>query len=228
MGDEASIRVHRRAELEVRAVPRIVGRQRFGVAQHRLDRAAGRLGQEIAQQLVVDLALAAEVAPDVVGIHVDVSLAEPGDRDQLIAQSKRHFVGAHHVHDVLFVDPQQAGRRLDEALVLPWRRKRMLEHTLRLSKDRLDVGIVLVDDLRPLHIRVTARGTRAGAEERIRVTRRVQDRRIVAQRLQSIEDGWQLLVLDLNRPDGSFGHRRCVGGHDRQSIADEAYAVHRQ
>ena len=56
---------------DVCLVPGVVRCQRFGIAQDRLDRSARGAGQEIAQQLVVDLTLATEIAANVVRVYVD-------------------------------------------------------------------------------------------------------------------------------------------------------------
>ena len=197
---------------------------------HRLDRSARGAREEVAEQLVVDLALTAEVAADVVGVDVDATFVEARDGHQLIAQTKRHLVGAHDVHDV-------AARRSTAGWpggsMKPWcsrgvvkvcsKTRCALAKTASISASSLWTTCV------PWTLGCDARRARARPEQRVARRRPgAGSARRRSQRLERVEDRRQLLVLDVDGLHGGSGDGRRLGRHDRHAVADEAHAVARQ
>ena len=189
-------------------MPRVVRGQRFRIAEHGLDWPTRCASQVVAQQLVVHLSLAAEVSADVVGIDVDALLVHTRDRGQLVAQRKRHLVGAHHADNLVGVDPQQAAWRLDEALVLARCRERVFKDSGRRGEHLLNIRIILMNDLPTLDVGMLPGRALTCPEERVLVAIGVQDRRVVGERFEWIEDRRQLVVLDV---DGAYSRLSCIG-----------------
>ena len=56
----------------------------------------------------------------------------------------------------------------------------------------------------------------------------MDQRRAVGERFRGVEDGRQLLVLDLDQVERCLGDVRSVGHHGGHRVADEAHLVDRQ
>jgi hypothetical protein len=224
--EEPSVFGNRGAECDDRGVARVGGLQFVDVVHDGFDRSTGRARHEVTGVFVDGQALAAEVAADECRVDDDLSFGQLQRGGELLTQRGWRLVGADDAHALLFVDPDDARARLDEALELARGRESVLEDVRRARKDSVDLlaRLALLDQAVAVHVGMR-RGRAFGAQERVRVDVRMEDRRVRLDGILRAEDAWQCFVLHLDEARGSFGAVLALGGDGGDAIADHPHAV---
>ncbi len=141
-----------------------------------------------------------------------------------LRRRERRLVRRHDVGDIVLVDPDDRRVRLDVAGVLARRPELVLEDAGRPGEHRLDVVGAAAPDEPALDVRVGDGGPRP-AEVGVAPGVGVEDGRRVAERGVEVEQGLELLDVDLDRGDRGLGRLGGVGGDGGEAVADEADAI---
>ncbi len=112
--------------------------------------------------------------------------------------------------------------RLEITLVVELRTEGVLEDPVGRSEPGLHVSQLEPQDRLDVRVRSLGRGSV------VRPGVLVQDRRAVLDRLDRIEDGGEILVLDVDERQSFFRDIGVEGGDHRDPLADESDAVTRQ
>jgi hypothetical protein len=160
-----------------------------------------------------------------VGRVDDDALRGNADRDgHLIAQRERSLVRRDDMNDLAF-DPDHARVRLDVRGMDAWNGELMLEDGRGVLEPGGNVAVFVHD----VSLRVGVRTVGPRAAE-VLVLGRVwmQDRRVGRERPLRIEDGRQLLVLDLDKRGRLLRGLERIRGDRRDAVTDETHAIPRE
>ncbi len=173
-----------------------------------LHRAAGLPREEREEDLDGDVLLAPERAADhrPADAHLVLRYAEgAGDRAEVLD----HLRGDADVDHALFVDPRDAGVRLEVGVLDERHPERVLDDQVGFGHAGLEVALA----------------DRVPADDVVRLE---QDRRPGRHRLFRIEDRGQVLVLDLDPAERLLGEGDRLRGDERDRLADVADRLERQ
>ncbi len=107
LGDHQAIFLDAGLDLDHRAMARITRHQLLGIVDQQLDRPAGLLSQRVAKRDIVAVALAAEIAADVAGMHDQTRRRDLQSVTDLIAHIERAFVRRPHFRRAVGIDTHQ-------------------------------------------------------------------------------------------------------------------------
>ena len=222
VGDERAVLLHAGLELRDRVVARVAGAELLDVVTHDLHGAPGGLRQVVGDRRVAGVALAAEVAADVGVVEEDGLFIDAGGGGKGLSRVVGHLAAEPDVHAaVIGVDVDGDRLGLQVALVHALRRVSRLVDEVGLCEAGFDVAplpVGLVEDVGRLVLLLT--------EAEVVVEVGVQDRRIRGHGVEDVEDGRQLLVLDVDQGDRGFGGVLVLGGDGRDALAGPAHLVH--
>ena len=200
-----------------------VRREQFLLVRHHdLHRAPRRLREQVGDRSVHRRALAAEVAAHRHRVHADGGRVHAHRGGDLASQHVRALVRRPYVRRAVRVDGDGARVRLHVDVMLLLRDERVLEHAVRARERGLDVAV------RPASVGAeVGQGRALRVHERARVLRGVvvDERSVRRERLGDVEDGGQLLVLDLDERERLVRRVRRLRGDGGDALADEAHLV---
>ena len=218
-GHEPSVVRHARAQRDDGWVTRVAGHQLLGVAHDHLHRPPGHAREVIGERQIHQRALAAEIAAD--GSQVD---ANPRGRKrervrQQLLEAERHLVRRPHLDPIVLVDRHDARVGLEIAMVRELRPEGVLEDVVGLAEPGLHVSQLEPENR--LDVRVGPLGRRAFIGPGILV----HERGAGLERLDGIEDGREILVLDLDERERFFREVGVERRDHRNPLADESDAI---
>ena len=209
-----------------RGVPGVPGHEFLGIVHHHLHRAAGGLGQVVADRHVHLGALAAEIAAQGDAVDVDALFNEVQLRGQHFLEPERRLARRPDIDARGIVGRHHRGVGLEVNLVDLRRAEGMLDDDVRVREALLHVAGGVLLERQDVGLAVRARG-HAGIAVELRVNHRCSRR----QRLRDIGHGGQFLVLHLDERQRLLGGIHRFGGHRGNLVPDETHLVpgqHRQ
>jgi hypothetical protein len=105
------------AQRDAGGMARVPRRQFLERIHHHLDRPAGGTRQVVAKERVHQRSLAAKIAADRDGIEPDAMLRHADGRRHMSARDMKAFIGDPHIDEPVRADRDEAGMRLDIALM---------------------------------------------------------------------------------------------------------------
>ena len=200
---------------------RVRRRELVGVAGDCADRAAGRPGEVVENELVGREALGAEVPADRPVVDDDAVPREAERGGHLIAQVEGRLVRGDDADTVAF-EPYDRGARLERRLVDPGRRELVLEDPGGACERRVHVAVRLDDVTLVIRVR-DRRPVAATFEEPIGGGVGMEGRRAGTQRLE--RELVQRAVGNQHQADRLFRDLARVGRDRGHAVADEEDAV---
>ena len=197
VGDDLAVSVHGRAQVVLRFVLRIAGAQLVRIGHDRLYRPSGLAGEKRARKFLDRVALASEVAADELAVDYDALAGHVEHARELLAQRERRLVRRDDLQPALVVEPDDAAVGLDEALVLARPDVNVLHHEVGSGEEPLDILLTLLAQGVAERVGVGTRPAAALAEVVVGGVG-VEHGRVGAKRLLCVEDGRQLLPLDVD------------------------------
>jgi hypothetical protein len=198
----------------------------LGAREHELDGAARLPRERRGYRLRPHERLRPEGAPHRRHDHPHSFRGEPEDARQLLAEVERRLCAREHLEPVA-VPAGDAGVRFHRGMLRGGRPIRLLHDHVRLRPGGIDVAVVELEA-------VTHVGPGLGAHPEVRRAAGGESDLIVdepsarSDRVDHVEDGRHLLVVDLDESGGLLRRARCLAGDGCHDVADIPHAVERE
>jgi hypothetical protein len=213
------------AQRDAGGMARVPRRQFLERIHHHLDRPAGGTRQVAAKERVHQRSLAAKIAADRDGIEPDAMLRHADGRRHMSARDMKAFIGDPHIDEPVRADRDEAGMRLDIALMHRGNGEVMFKDLMRRREGVRDIAMP------HLELRDHVRNRRIHTELAVASGRRprqdldcfrMDDGRRRPHRVLGAEDSRQLRILDIHEFERGLRDLDGIGRDRRHFLADEA------